>query len=161
MDVIEHCCWLRVLLRHHVAAQRSGKWPRDHLGSVEKVHRIPQPWFQVLISCLWPWSPWWLHECHWLMSIGWSAFWASFVLRLCQFPKRGDGPKMRFGEVINEVMSMTEISFCPIFILLFGVAWSYWSVKWGHSQERKFGSWCFSAWVEINYLYTLEACTGF
>lgn len=63
------------------------------------------------------------------MSVGGSAFQTSFVLRLCQFPKWGDGPEMRFGEVMNEVVSLTEISFCPIFVLLFGVARNYWSVK--------------------------------
>lgn len=117
--------------------------------------------FRVLVSHRWPWSHWWLRERRRLMSVGGSVFPMSFVLWPCQFPKWGDDLKMKFMEVMNKVVNPTEISFCPIFILLFGVAWSYWSVKWGRSWEGKFGSCCFRAWVEINYLYTLEGCVGF
>lgn len=66
-------------------------------------------------------------ETPWPVTVG--VLWQSSVLRLCQFPNESDGPEMRFVEVMSKVVSLTEISFCPIFILLFGVAQSYRSVK--------------------------------
>lgn len=80
------------------------------------------------------WSP--LHDCGALggsvgatrgLSMAGCGFPTSFVLQ--QFPEWSDGSRMRFGEVMNKVVSLMEISFCSIFILLFGVAQSYWSVK--------------------------------
>jgi len=50
-------------------------------------------------------------------------------IRTLSAPREDDGPKMRLGEVMSKVVNLAEISFCPIFILLFGVARSYRSVK--------------------------------
>lgn len=118
--------------------------PKPHVSGVDLSSMTMEP-----LVCLWV-----SLICSWL-----DVFPTSFVLQ--QLPEWSDGSRMRFGEVMNKVMSPMEISFCSIFILLFGVAWSYRSVKWGRSQERKFGSCCFRVWVEINYLCASESCTSF
>lgn len=52
------------------------------------------------------------------LSVAGYGFLTSFVLQ--QFPEWSDGSRMRFREVLNKVVSLMEISFCSIFILLFG-----------------------------------------
>lgn len=100
-------------------------------------------------------SPWVPLVCLWL-GVGFQHH-----LRYSSSQSGVMAPEWGSGKFWTRSWAWWKFHFVPCLFCCLGVARSYWSVKWGCSQEREFGSCCVRVWVEINYLYTLEGCIGF